>query len=162
MADLKNQFDKENENLQIEPFIEFGVDIKNILKTNGSDTKYNVILKPSDRVVVPRKDNSVEITGAVQQSSVVTFSNSLTTIRAINRAGGFTQNAKKNGVFVVYQNGNKLSTKSFLFFNIYPKLRPGSKIIVPEKNNKNNNTSVGEIVGYTTSLVSVLAIMKSL
>ena len=28
MADLKNQFDKENENLQIEPFIKFGVDKK--------------------------------------------------------------------------------------------------------------------------------------
>ena len=29
--------------------------------------KYNVILKPSDKIIVPRKDNSIEITGAVQQ-----------------------------------------------------------------------------------------------
>ena len=41
------------------------------------------------------------------------------------------------------------------------KLEPGSKIIVPE-NIVRNKTSVGEIVGYTTSLVSIIALIKSL
>ena len=148
--------------VEVNPFIEFGVNIKQILKTNGSDPKYNVALKSSDKILVPRKDNSVEITGAVQQSSAVTYSNSLTTISAINRAGGFSENAKKNSVYVIYQNGNVASTKSFLIFNNYPKLKPGSKIIVPEKNIVRNKTSVGEIVGYTTSLVSIIALIKSL
>ena len=107
---------KQNFNLEIKPFIEFGVDIKQILKTNGSDPKFNVVLKSSDKIVVPRKDNTVEITGAVQQSSAVTYSNSLTTISAINRAGGFSENAKKNSVYVVYQNGNVASTKTFFIF----------------------------------------------
>ena len=151
-----------NIKVEIKPFIEFGVDIKQILKTNGSDPKYNVVLKSLDKIVVPRKDNTIEITGAVQQSSAVTYSNSLTTISAINRAGGFSENAKKNSVYVVYQNGNVASTKSFLIFNNYPKLKPGSKIIVPEKNIVRNKTSVGEIVGYTTSLVSIIALIKSL
>jgi protein involved in polysaccharide export with SLBB domain len=151
-----------NIKVEIKPFIEFGVDIKQILKTNGSDPKYNVVLKSFDKIVVPRKDNSIEITGAVQQSSAVTYSNSLTTISAINRAGGFSENAKKNSVYVVYQNGNVASTKSFLIFKNYPKLKPGAKIIVPEKNIVRNKTSVGEIVGYTTSLVSIIALIKSL
>ena len=92
--------------------------------------------------MVPRKDNTIEITGAVQQSSAVTYSNSLTTISAINRAGGFSENAKKNSVYVVYQNGNVASTKSFLIFNNYPKLKPGSKIIVPEKNIVRNKSTI--------------------
>ena len=154
--------DSSNIKVELNPFIEFGVDIKQILKTNGSDIKYNVVLKSSDKIIVPRKDNSIEITGAVQQSSAVTYSNSLTTISAINRAGGFSENAKKNSVYVIYQNGNVASTKSFLIFNNYPKLKPGSKIIVPEKNIVRNKTSVGEIVGYTTSLVSIIALIKSL
>jgi protein involved in polysaccharide export with SLBB domain len=162
----KNTLFEEKDSLKINiknnPFIEFGVDVKNILKTNGSDPKYNIVLKSSDKIIVPGKDNSVEITGAVQQSSVVTFSKSLTTIRAINRAGGFSEIAKKNNVYVVYQNGDVSSTKSFLFFNKYPKLEPGSKIIVPMKNTIRNRTSVGEIVGYTTSLVSIIALIKSL
>ena len=69
---------------------------------------------------------------------------------------------KKASVYVIYQNGNIASTKSFLFFNNYPKLKPGAKVIVPEKNIIRNKTSVGEIVGYTTSLVSIIALIKSL
>ena len=161
LFDLSNQ-DSLNIRIKIKPFIEFGVDINKILKTNGTDPKYNVVLKSSDKIVVPRKDNTIEVTGAVQQSSVVTYSNSLTTISAINSAGGFKENAKKNSVYVVYQNGNVASTKSLLMFNNYPKLKPGAKIIVPEKNIIKNKTSVGEIVGYTTSLVSIIALIKSL
>ena len=163
-AKLLGLSNKDSSNIKVElkPFIEFGVDIKQILKTNGSDIKYNVVLKSSDKIIVPRKDNSIEITGAVQQSSAVTYSNSLTTISAINRAGGFSENAKKNSVYVIYQNGNIASTKSFLIFNNYPKLKPGAKVIVPAKNIVRNTTSVGEIVGYTTSLVSIIALIKSL
>jgi len=148
--------------VEIKPFIEFGVDVKNILETNGSNPKYNITLKPSDKIIVPRKDNTIEITGAVQQSTAVTYSNSLTTVSAINRAGGFSENASKKNVYVVYQNGNVASTKSFLFFNNYPKLKPGAKVVVPEKNVVRNKTSAGEIVGYTTSLVSIIALIKSL
>ena len=162
LKDTLKEEDSLNFNLEIKPFIEFGVNIKQILKTNGSDPKHNVVLKSSDKIIVPRKDNSVEITGAVQQSSAVTYSNSLTTISAINRAGGFSENAKKNSVYVIYQNGNVASTKSFLIFNNYPKLKPGAKIVVPEKSILKNKTSVGEIVGYTTSLVSIIALIKSL
>ena len=148
--------------VDIKPFIEFGVDVKNILATNGANPKYNVILKSFDKIIVPRKDNTIEITGAVQQSSAVTYSNSLTTISAINRAGGFSENASKKSVYVVYQNGNIASTKSFFIFKNYPKLMPGAKIVVPQKNVIRNKTSVGEIVGYTTSLVSIIALIKSL
>ena len=54
------------------------------------------------------------------------------------------------------------STKTFLIFRKYPKLLPGSKVFVPKKVENNNKTSVGEIVGYTTSLVSIIALIKSL
>ncbi len=154
--------DSLNIKVQINPFIEFGVDVENILKSKGKNQKYNVILKSNDKIIVPKKDNTVEVTGAVQQSSAVTYSKSLTTISAINRAGGFSENAKRNNVYVVYQNGNIQSTKSFLIFKNYPKLKPGSKLIVPEKNVKTNKTTLGEIVGYTTSLVSIVALIKSL
>ena len=160
-SSLSEKTDSLKIKFEIKPFIEFGVDVKNILATNGTNPKYNVILKSSDKIIVPRKDNTVEITGAVQKPSAVTYSNSLTTISAINRAGGFTETASKRNVFVVYQNGNVESTKSFFIFNNYPKLKPGAKIVVPIKNIKREKTSVGELVGYTTSLVSIIALIKS-
>ena len=63
---------------------------------------------------------------------------------------------------MTYQNGSIASTKFFLFFRNYPKVLPGSKIVVPKKPEKSNKTGVGEIVGYTTSLVSIIALIKSL
>jgi len=113
-------------------------------------------------VVVPKYDNSVEVAGAVQQPTALSYYRSLSTKMAINNAGGFRQNAKKSAVYVVYQNGSILSTKSFLFFKRYPKLLPGSRIFVPNKAESSSKVGLGEIVGYTTSLVSIIALIKSL
>ena len=65
-------------------------------------------------------------------------------------------------VYVEYQNGLRKVTRNFLFFKFYPRVFPGSKVVVPEKDENKNKTSVGEIVGYTTSLVSIIALIKSL
>ena len=92
----------------------------------------------------------------------MSYKKGLTTSAAINAAGGFGLEAKKSRVYVVYQNGSIKSTKSFLFFRKYPKLLAGSKVFVPKKGENKNKTSVGEIVGYTTSLVSIIALIKSL
>ena len=53
-------------------------------------------------------------------------------------------------------------TRNFLFFKFYPRVFPGSKVVIPEKEDNKDKISVGEIVGYTTSLVSIFALMKSL
>lgn len=142
-------------------FIEFGVNVTKILSSSGKNNSANVVLKNGDQISVPKTDNSIEISGAVQKPSVLTYSRSLSVNRSITNSGGFKQNAKKNGVYVVYQNGNVSSTKKILFFRKYPKLLPGSKIIVPDKI-ESTKTSIGEIVGYTTSLVSIIALIKSL
>ena len=119
-------------------------------------------MKDGDEIIVPKFDNSIEINGEVQQSTALSYYKGLSTRSAINKAGGFSPNAKKSAVYVVYQNGGMASTRSFLFFKKYPKLLAGSKIFVPKKSESTNTTSVGEIVGYTTSLVSIIALIKSL
>ncbi len=143
-------------------FIEIGLDIDKIIKSNGLLSEYNLTLKSGDEIIVPRTDNSVEVSGSVQKATAISYRKGLTTRAAISAAGGFGLNAKKARVYVVYQNGNIKSTKLFLFFKKYPKLLPGSKVFVPQKAENNTKTSVGEIVGYTTSLVSIIALIKSL
>jgi len=142
--------------------IEIGLDIDKIIKSDGLLSEYNLTLKSGDEIIVPRSDNSVEVSGSVQKATAMSYRKGLTTRAAIGAAGGFGLNAKKARVYVVYQNGNIKSTKSFLIFKKYPKLLPGSKVFVPQKAENNNKTSVGEIVGYTTSLVSIIALLKSL
>ncbi len=156
--------DSENtdETIELSDFIEIGLNIDRVIKSNGRLNEYNLTLKSGDEIIVPKTDNSVEISGEVQKATAVSYKKGLTTSAAINAAGGFGLDAKKSRVYVVYQNGSIKSTKSFLIFRKYPKLLPGSKVFVPKKAENNNKASVGEIVGYTTSLVSIIALIKSL
>lgn len=160
--ELANRLESDSAEIEIDDFIEIGINIERILKSNGSLDQYNLVLKAGDEILVPKSDNSIEISGEVQKPTALSYYKGLTSISAINKAGGFAPNAKKSSVYVVYQNGSIASTKKILFFRAFPKLLPGTKIFVPKKPESNNKTSVGEIVGYTTSLVSIIALIKSL
>jgi len=110
------------------------------------------LLKNGDNVVVPKYDNSISVSGAVPQNTILDFEFNNSFKKSIVNSGGFSENADKKRAYVIYPNGLKKQTRSFLFFKNYPKIIPGSSIIVPPKPEK-NRTNVAEIVGYSTSLV---------
>ena len=118
------------------------------------------LLKNGDNVVVPKYDNTISVSGAVPQYTILDFEFNNSFKKSIVNSGGFSENADKKRAYVIYPNGLKKQTRSFLFFKNYPKIIPGSSIIVPPKPEK-NRTNVAEIVGYSTSLVSIIALIKS-
>ena len=124
----------------------------------GSDLE----LIEGDVIQVPSIDNTIQIKGSVQQESIILFKKSISFKEAITSSGGITENADIKRAYIEYQNGLKKSVKSFFGIRNYPKVLPGSKIFVPEKSPDKERTSIGEIVGYTTSLVSIIALIKSL
>ncbi len=78
----------------------------------------------------------------------------------IDNAGGFENRAKKSKTYVIYPNGEIRRTKKILFFNAYPKVKPGSEIIVPLKP-KRNSVGVAGIAGITSGIATlVLAISQ--
>ena len=131
------------------------------LISQGSNSKFNFELFSGDIIIIPEINKTATIFGAVQQEGILNIDRPISAKLAINNVGGFTSNASKKEVYVEYQNGLRKTTKNFLFFKSYPRVFPGSKIVVPEKDENKNKTSVGEIVGYTTSLVSIIALIKS-
>ena len=132
------------------------------LISQGSNSKFNFELFSGDIIIIPEINKTATISGAVQQEGILNIDRPISAKLAINNVGGFTSNASKKEVYVEYQNGLRKTTKNFFFFKSYPRVLPGSKIVVPEKDENKNKTSVGEIVGYTTSLVSIIALIKSL
>jgi protein involved in polysaccharide export with SLBB domain len=134
----------------------------NKLISQGSNSKYNFELVSGDEINIPANDQTATIIGEVQQEGVLNIDRPINARIAINNVGGFNNNASRKEVYVEYQNGLRKATRSFLFFKFYPKVLPGSKVVVPIKNLDRQKTSVGEIVGYTTSLVSIIALIKSL
>ena len=132
------------------------------LISQGSNSKFNFELVSGDKIIIPSIDNTVFVSGEVQQEGIININKPINAKVAIESVGGFTNKSVKKEVYVEYQNGLRKVTRNFLFLKFYPRVFPGSKIIVPEKDENKNKTSVGEIVGYTTSLVSIIALIKSL
>ena len=132
------------------------------LISQGDKSKYNFELVSGDEINIPPKNNTVIISGEVQQEGIINIDKPISAKAAIESVGGFTNKSVKKEVYVEYQNGLRKVTKGFLFFKFYPRVYPGSKVVVPEIDENRVKTSVGEIVGYTTSLVSIIALIKSL
>jgi hypothetical protein len=79
----------------------------------------------------------------------------------VSLAGGFSSQAMKKRAYIVYANGTAKDTKNYLFFKKYPKVKPGSEIVIPIKETR-KAVSVLEVVTIATSLTSMLLIISTL
>ncbi|MDB5002294.1 MAG: colonic acid export protein Wza [Mucilaginibacter sp.] len=136
-----------------------GINLKKILKNPG--TGEDLILEDGDVLTVPKQQQIVRVNGEVLFPSAVVYNNGKGFKGYVLNAGGFSPNALKGGAYVVYPNGTVKATSKFLFFNIHPRVKPGSEIYVPKKLEK-KGLSAQELVGITTGIVSLGAIILTL
>ncbi len=129
-----------------------GIDLDKILNNPGG--KEDIFLQDGDELMIPKQSQVVKISGEVLSPISVTMKKGNSAKKYISKAGGFTVNAKKNKVFVVYSNGVADDTKHFLFFRNYPKVEPGAEIIVPSKPERTPLGLAGWI-GIGSSLASL-------
>ena len=113
-------------------------------------------LEADDILVVEKQKNDVMVEGGVIQVTALAYKGDLNRSAKsyINSAGGFSQRAHRKRVFVIHQNGRVSSTKNLLLFKIYPRVSPGSKVIVPEKAADRKRASFQEIMGVSTALAT--------
>ena len=81
----------------------------------------------------------------------------------ISSSGGVTDKGNLKKAYVQYSNGINRKIKHFLFFRNYPKIYPGTKIIVPEQTESAkkglNIIEISAITGSLTALVSLISIL---
>jgi len=142
------------------PTIKIGLDFSKALEKKGNHPE-NIILKPNDKIVFLDEDSTVSIYGEVQQETSTPFSSRVSVRSAILAAGGFKSTSDKKKVFVVYKNGKVKGTSSFLFFRFHPKLKPGSAIVVPQKQAK-QPFNVQQTIGLASTLASLALIINTL
>ena len=130
----------------------------------GANLQENIILQKGDSINVPKLDNTVTILGEIQKKSKVVYGDNLTVNQAIRFAGGYNETAKRARVYVIYKNGTiKSRRRLFGIFKADPKLEPGATVVVPEKlAREGNGTSLGEIVGLTSSLATLALLIQQL
>lgn len=136
-----------------------GINLKSILDQPGS--KFDLLLEEGDIIKIPKKLQTVQLFGEVYFPKKVRFDNSIGFREYINGAGGFTNGALKRRSYVVYANGEVKSTRKVLFFNRYPKVKPGAEIYVPAKKDS-RGLSGQEAVGITTGIASLALIIVTI
>ncbi len=138
-----------------------GLNLKEIMRNPGG--KYDLKLEEGDVIQVPRELQTVRVLGQVLFPTMVRYDQSMNLRDYISNSGGFSLNANINKVFVLYPNGTAKSTKSFLGLKIYPKIEPGTRIIVPEKPIEiKNKMTPAETVAILTSISSTVALVYSI
>jgi protein involved in polysaccharide export with SLBB domain len=107
------------------------VDWKSIVKNQNSST--NVTLFPGDEIEVAIYNEGVKVTGNVLLTSEIPYDKGRGFGYYLSSVGGVDAKGWKKKAYIIYPNGKADVTTSFLFFRNYPKVIPGSQIIVPEK-----------------------------
>lgn len=118
----------------------------------------NLYLEPNDSISIPKKKLTVIVSGNVMFSTEVPYKKGKGLKYYLKNSGGVNDKGWLKKVYVVHANGSASTSGSFLGFRNYPKVLPGSEIIVPEKPER-QKTSTGEIVGITSVLTSLAGVL---
>ena len=137
-------------------FATIPVDWKSIVKNQQSNT--NVTLFPGDEIEVATFNEGVKVAGNVVLTSEIPYEKGRSFGYYLDAVGGVDAKGWKKKAYVIYPNGKAAVTSSFLFIRSYPKVKPGSQIIVPEKPQV-KKTGAAEIIGFAGVLASVAGVI---
>lgn len=144
-----------DESIKME-FIRVPIDLSSIMNNPGSIE--DLVLRLNDELVIPKFDGQVKISGGVLLETQVPFNKENSFRDYISNAGGYSGDSWKKNAYVVYANGKASTTKHFLFFKFYPKITPGSEIVVPKRPER-KGLSTGEILGISSALASLAGVV---
>lgn len=158
----KNVKDKDSAKTQLvlqdikRDYDQIPLDMNAIMKNPGSVE--DLVLRAKDELYIPKFDGQVKISGAVLMATQVPFKKRNSVRDYISDAGGYAADAWRRKTYIVYANGRAAITKHFLFVKFYPKVLPGSELIVPKRAEK-KSLSTGEIIGISSALASLAGVV---
>ncbi len=142
----------------VRPTVTIGLNMEDILKEPGG--LEDVILQEGDVLNVAKEKREIKVSGEVLFPTDVVFSKGQKLRYYIERAGGFTDNARRSKVYVLQPNGVAAKTRHFLFIRTFPKIEPGCEILVPKKFDKTNNRiTLSETIALTSAIASLAGIV---
>lgn len=140
---------------EIDDHYYIGIDLRKAIDNPKSN--YDVVLKAGDKLMIPEFDNTVKVNGAVMYPNTVVYQKGLSLNDYINQAGGYSDQARKKRVYIVYMNGTTTKAKG----SSKDLLKPGCEIIVPTKEQK-PPMSLGEKIAIGSSVTSMASVVALL
>lgn len=128
------------------------VDWRKIVK--DPEDKTNVTLFPGDEIEVSFYNESVKVTGNVLLTSEIPYNEGRGFGYYLDAVGGTDAKGWKKKAYIIYPNGKAAVSSSFFFIRSYPKVLPGSQIVVPEKP-ETKKMSTGEWVSIGSVITSI-------
>jgi len=118
--------------------IEVAINLKAAMLSPGSQD--DILLEEGDELVIPKLNYVVTVSGEVQKMVAVQYDRSFNINNYIDQAGGFSFNANRRRIFIIYPSGKSGRVKHPLgFLRINPEITPGSTVFVPKKSEKQKN-----------------------
>ena len=112
-----------------------GIELGKALENVGSPV--DMLLQDGDIIRIPKEPQTVRMQGEVLYPTSTRYLNGMPFKHYISESGGFTDLSARRRSYIVYANGSVDRTRKLLgLFNIYPKVEPGSEIVVPRLNVK--------------------------
>ena len=120
-----------------------------------------MILEDGDILVIPKESQTVRIRGSVLYPTTVRHTYGRTAKHYVNLAGGFDERSMRGKSYVVYQNGAVAKTRKLLFLRFYPRVDPGSDIIVPSRPIK-TPVRIQDVMAITSGLATLALLVNQL
>jgi protein involved in polysaccharide export with SLBB domain len=112
-----------------------GIDLVRALENVGSSA--DMLLQDGDIIRIPKEPQTVRMQGEVLYPTSTRFLSGMPFKHYISESGGFTELSARRRSYIIYANGSVDRTRKLLgLFNVYPKVEPGSEIVVPRMNEK--------------------------
>lgn len=132
-----------------------GINLKKAMDKPGGDE--DITLRNGDRIIVPEFTNTVKMNGEVMYSNTVSYNQGKRLKYYVDKAGGYTQNAKKSKAYVIYMNGSVARAKKASAKLI----QPGCEIVVPSKSERDGMTT-SEILSLSSTSASLATVVIAL
>ena len=146
------------EKLQNSSTYEVGINLKEAIEKPGGAA--DIVLRDGDRIIIPVFTNTVKINGEVMYSNTTPFVKGKNLKYYIEKAGGFSEKAKKNKAYVVYMNGSVSKAKK----RSSKLVQPGCEIIVPARQQRDGlkTTEILSLGSTSASLATVVLALMNL
>lgn len=132
-----------------------GINLKEAVDKPGGPA--DIVLRDGDRIIVPVFTNTVKINGEVMFSNTTPFVKGKNLKYYIEKAGGYSQRAKKSKAYVVYMNGSVAKAKK----RSSKLVQPGCEIVVPARQQRDGLTAT-EILSLGSTSASLATVVLAL
>ena len=146
-------------NAEIKTTERIGIELTKILENPGSN--FDLYVEDGDILNIPVQLQTVRMRGEFLYPVTARYEKGRRFKYYLDKAGGSTESARKSKVYVIYPNGSVARTRSFLGIKSYPKIEPGSEIVMPEKPEKQGLT-IPEMSLIASSLATVATVVVTI